>query len=309
MGGKHNKCCCNAPGRCEYYCIENGAAPCATDSARYYEVVFPLYGDQYEEGICCDKLFTPDDLGGNFHLVNDGLDESCTWVTEDHEGCVGTLEISAGPNAVLTITTGSNTIVYTPISSPTYNPLCTAVFEYRADLSDPPEDCTWPSHLCVRPNERCCPDYEFPDTLEVSFTKALLGGCTCSADAGTAKTLTRVDASPASPPSPYLSVPELMGSGVYARWVGTVDIGSCGKQVQLCMECTPYGATPGSVRMYLTVTGDADPSICSPNHGNGADASSSCDPFIFTFELDDAVDCCDGEAFADKLIINIFDPA
>ncbi|MCC7334459.1 MAG: hypothetical protein IT422_05165 [Pirellulaceae bacterium] len=302
------RCCCG-PGLCEKYCIENSGAPCSTvDAARYYEVVFPLYGDTYSEDTCCDKLFTPDDLGGNFYLVNDGLDESCTWVTEEHGGCVGTLEISAGPDAVLTITKGSNALVYTPVTSITYNPLCTAVFEYRADLSDPPEGCEWPSKVCVRPNEYCCPDYAYPDTLEAYFTKAVLGGCTCSTGVGPAKTLTRVPASPASPPAPYLSFPELMGYGAYARWVGTVDVGSCGKKLQLCMECTPYGASPGSTRMFLTITGDSDP-ICDGDNVGAEEATDSCDPFIFTFVIESASSCCDGEAFATELILHIFDPS
>lgn len=303
------RCCCGSS-LCAEYCLANGGSPCDTLSARRYLVSLVLYGTPViDEGTCCNKLFPTDDLSGDFVLVNDGLDPSCEWLTEDIEGCVASLVISAGPEAVLTITFGSNTLVYTPASPSTYDPLCTAVFKFNAELSDPPDDCDWPDKLCVKPTERCCPDYAFPDTLEVSFTRALLGGCGCSTDVPAERTLTRVPASPASPPAPYLSFPELMGYGVHARWVGTVDVGSCGKKLQLCMECTPYGASPGSVRMFLTVTGDDDTAICDADNGNGADASGSCDPFIFTFTLESAGSCCDGEAFANKLIINIFDPA
>lgn len=291
-GGKHTKGCCNP---CGILCIANGSSPCSTESARVYSVQFTT--DRAGTGIdCCNTLWGDE----GFWYMENVEGSGCTWTLIYPAGpgdCDSVLTIS-GSSATLTVTMGAYTLVWT--SAPGYKPLCIWPFNYRPDLSSPPDDCSWPTKLCVNPIESCCPDYKYPDTLEAMF-EAVLFGCPCSEDDPTNKTLTRVTAN-AAPSAPYLYT-----VGAHARWVGVIDVGSCGHSLYVTLECV---SDPGlGTRMKVQFAAvDGEPCVPDTSWTTKDDYDVSCDPFILTFELDGADDCCD-VPFSHLLKIIFFDPS
>lgn len=294
MGGKHNKGCCNT-NPCGFHCIQNGASPCSTRSARFYSIQFTT--DREGTGSdCCNNLWGDEGFWYYKNIEGSG----CTWTLQSEPGpgdCDSTIVIS-GSSATVTVTLGAYTLVWT--SADGYDPLCIWPFYYDAEASTPPPDCSWPTQLCVNPYEVCCPDYQFPDTLEAMF-EAVLFGCPCSEDAPANKTLTRVPTDVA-PSSPYLYT-----AGAHARWVGVIDVGSCGHSLYVTMECV---SDPGlGTRMKVSFAYvDGEPCLPDTSWTTEDDYDASCNPFIFTFELDDANNCCD-VPFSHLLKLIIFDPS
>ncbi len=160
-GGKHNKGCCDT-NPCGFHCIQNGASPCSTRSARFYSVQFTT--DREGTGSdCCNNLWGDEGFWYYKNIEGSG----CTWTLQSEPGpgdCDSTLVIS-GSSATVTVTLGAYTLVWT--SAPGYDPLCIWPFYYDAEASTPPDDCSWPTQLCVNPYEVCCPDHQFP-TLTAS---------------------------------------------------------------------------------------------------------------------------------------------
>lgn len=296
MGGKHNKCCCGSTSPCESYCIASGSSPCAIVSPLFYDLAAPDVTGS--DDWCCPSFF----LGGlgTPALINEGPESSCTWVVtepSEHTDCDATLVISAGPEATLTMTFGAYTMVWKSVAG--FDPLCTSLLTYRSELSTPPEECGWPDQICLVPSDGCCPDYAFPDTLEVIFASVGDDDCACVEDSG--GTLTRVSAytAPSAPYSYY--------SDALVRYIGTVTLGSCGHSLAITMEC--YEDTVlnrFAMRLLLGDTGDDD----CPSPGNeetvGGKDPASCDPFIFEFTFPGAGCCPDGLAPTFNIIV--FDP-
>lgn len=290
------RCCCKA-NPCGFHCIANGSSPCAIESAQFYDLVAlnPISPDDY----CCFSFF----FGGleTPGLFNEGPEGNCTWTVTDpgeHPDCDATLVISAGPEATLTMTVGAYTMVWKSVAG--FNPLCTSLLTYRPELSTPPDDCGWPDQICLQPSEGCCPDYAYPDTLDVIFHTEDDGECLCVEDGG-GGTLTRVSAY-TDPPPPYRSMAES-----FVRYTGTVTLGSCGHSLAITMECYhDIELNHYRMRMLLGDTGDDD----CPSPGNEdvlGENASSCDPFIFSFTFPGAGCCPDG--LVPTFSITVFDPS
>lgn len=296
-GGKHNKGCCK-DNPCGIHCIANGSSPCSTESARVYSVQFTT--DRAGTGIdCCNNLWGDE----GFWYMENVVGSGCTWTLIYPAGpgdCDSVLTIS-GSSATLTVTFGAYTLVWT--SDSLYDPLCISPFYYRPDLSSPPDDCSWPTKLCVNPIESCCPDYKYPDTLEVSLYNA---GCPCSYDPPANSTLTRVTVF-TPPASPFKYTVEAT-----VRWIGMIDIGSCGQQLAVTVECTTYddGSGGSGARFYIQF-GDIS-AFCTPLSDYAEESPvDTCDPFIFHFSgiLSNVALCCDGVDVGTALNLIVFDPA
>jgi hypothetical protein len=298
MGGKHNKGCCIT--HCVEDCILAGGANCDVESARYYSFSVPGTSTFHGTGDACCESVVPGPTPGTptdcLPAVENTFEAGdCTWLSEDCDDCdiLSTLTISAGPTAVLTITIGAYTLVWKSMAG--YDPLCNSPFRYSAADSTPPDDCSWPDIFCVSPHEGCCPNYVYPDELEASFviTAGAPGLCDCAADTPTRKTLTRV--SVATPPvSPYA-----YSSSATVRWIGTIDVGSCGTEVIMTLECIYTG---GIYKMQVSFAS----SDCWPEGAFAEEGVADCDPFIFTFVMSSVTGCCPA---AVEMTLTIFDPA
>lgn len=291
------RCCCGSAA-CPHFCMPNGGSLCPTESTRSY-VAQPQDGTTYlgtgdPVDICCSELF--DWIHGeggewenrSFGLENDDDNTDCIWLTPEFEDCdggtgLGTLVIASDTEATLTITIGSATLVWT--ADPGYDPLCISSFTYDADLSDPPDDCSWPEKFCVIPSESCCPDYGYPDTLyaTVVVTRAL-GACADWTSGTKVIELTRV-----TPTDPDY----YPGSVTAAVWVGSDELWPGGSVLAIEMACVRHPGEAFVMDMQFPLTG------CAPD-GQYADETpitgfGSCNPFIFTFtDVQNIDSCCTG---------------
>ncbi len=304
MGGKHNKGCCEAS-LCTEYCINDGGANCSVESARFYG--FSSTGTTFHGTgpSCCDGILPGPVVGGVVDCIalvkNTFESGDCVWLMDECDDCdvMATLVISAGPSAVLTITLGAYTFVYKSTSS--YDPLCRSEFRYFAAGSTVPDDCSWPDRYCVTPFEGCCQDNPWPDELEVITHVDGFGDCSCGDDPPASNTLTRVTLL-TPPPSPYIYTAI---STTSVRYIGIIDIGSCGHFLYVTLECVN---DLGVNKLKLSFADDDTSGNCYPATMFAAEGTTSCDPFIFHFTDDDmeSFNCCPG-SFA--LSFTVFDPA
>lgn len=305
MGGKHNKGCCT---HCPYYCTEQAAADCSEPSTTEYHITQSIGSTFHGTGdSCCDGVIngpTAGDPGDCLPFVYNTIDTGdCQWLSNDCLDCDVSIEltIGAGPTATLTYTINGSTLVYKPL--PGYNPLCVSAFAYSAADSDPPLDCSWMDRVCVVPVPNpCCPEHNYPDTLEVATEVLGIGDCSCGSDTPARRTLTRVPIF-TPPPVPYRYFDPHTVS-LSARWIGIVDIGSCGHFLYVTMECV---FNSGRYRMYMSFNDDDDLGNCYPSDEFATEETDSCDPFIFHFvgSSDDAHFCCPGSF---RLNMTVFDP-
>lgn len=304
-GGKHNKGCCSA---CPSYCTDQAASDCSEPSTASYQITqYPGSTFWGTGDSCCDGVIngpTAGDPGDCLPYVYQTIDTGdCEWVSNSCEDCdvLITLVIGAGPTATLTYTINGYTLVFLPLAG--YDPLCVSPFQYSEADSDPPPDCSWMDKVCVVPVvSPCCPDHAYPDTLEVSTHVLGFGDCSCGDDTPTNNTLTRVPVY-TPPASPYRYT-DPSSTSVAARWIGIVDIGSCGHFLYVTMECI-FDA--GRYRMYLSYSDDDELGNCWPDDQFADEETSSCTPFIFHFTDDGmtAFNCCPGSF---SLQFTIFEP-
>lgn len=304
-GGKHTKGCCD---KCPDYCTDQASSDCSEPSTAEYHITqhpgstFHGTGDS-----CCDGVIngptagTPGDcLPFVYNTIATG---GCQWLSNDCDDCDISIEltIGAGPTATLTYTINGYTLVFKPLSG--YDPLCVSPFQYSAADSDPPTTCSWMDKVCVVPVPNpCCPDHAYPPTLEVSTHVDGIGDCSCGDDVPARRTLTRVPVT-TPPASPYrYHDPSLFN--VAARWIGIIDIGSCGHFLYVTMECV-FNA--GRYRMILLYEDDDALGNCFPSDEYATEETASCDPFIFHFvgSSDDAHFCCPGSF---QLDMTVFEP-
>ena len=270
-GGKHNKGCCET---CPYFCMENGGSLCPIESTRIY-LAEPQAVQLGTGSLCCITLL---------ELVNEDDNTDCIWLSVELDctegGGLATLEITSTTEATITITFGAYTLVW--VADPGYNPLCTSSFTYDAELSTPPEDCSWPEQFCVIPSEICCPDVGYPDTLYATVTVTRFPGACAAWTSGVAVIeLTRI----------VPNDPDYYPGGTTAvRWEGSDELWPGGSVLDIVLTCVFTDVRGYRMFMDFPVSG------CAPDSQDADETDiTSCDPFIFTFtDVQNIDSCCTG---------------
>lgn len=306
-GPKDCHCGC-ATNPCPHFCMPNGGSLCPIESTRRY-VAQPLEGTIWlgtgdEMDVCCPALFTwLHGSGGEWENRSQGMENNddntdCIWLTpafadfecDDGDGAAQ-LEITSGPEAILTVTIGSYTLVW--LSDPGYDPLCISSFTYSEEDSNPPEDCAWPERFCVIPSESCCPDYGYPDTLYATVTIIRPGGaCPDWITGEKVIELTRV-----TPHDPNY----YPGSPIAVLWTGADELWPGGEVLAIELSCIRPGGGAYRMDMQFPLSGCAPDSQYANETPSGG--FSSCVPFIFHFEdIASASNCCTG-AFDMEIVV------
>ena len=268
------RCCCGTPEPCPIHCIPLGTSGCsAAGSGISYIVREPNdvvnIGDTGFDR-CCSELYE----GASDGIFQSSIG-SCTWTLLGVEPPCVSLELTiiSDTEATLTISfDGGKTLVYLPNAE--YDPLCTSIFTYNADLSDPPAECSWPDRLCVWPEIGCCPDRTvMPLTLYATVSAA---PCVCGTN-----------------PSP---ADELTWNPATSQWEGTIGYGDCGTSLIARMYCVKREPTEFIPYIHYQFEINLLEGSCNVESAGGGDIDPtfSCTPFVVNFYFEDPLDCCPG---------------
>lgn len=172
-----------------------------------------------------------------------------------------------------------------PITGRTFDPLCTSVFQYSEEDSDPPDDCLVDRCLCITPNNNCCESGEFrEDSLPLTLSATLEFSCET-----------------ATPPSGADSVMFTMTwNNETGQWEAVVE-GVCDGTLTVALRCvctdTFDGCGTGTPCYDIIYSHDGCGSLGGPFQ-NGSD-SCACDPFEIVFTLSGlTIGCCGAECTA-----------